>query len=494
MLKPLDTDTAKRVHDLFRSAGYSRAGMRKALVANELPSRNLRNLPRLLYQTREPGTLNTLLRLFAFGLRTAKVEVEKMLPSWFLDAALRCGLIEIRGQHVESVAMLAPFEGLLVATDHSRKIESAEDPNVVLIINPTTWLLYRSAIRRPARATLDLGAGCGALALTAAAYSEQVAATDLNPRCTEFARFNAALNLKSNVECLTGSLFDPVAGRKFDAIVTNPPFFITPVMDHLFCDNEMELDGFCRKLVRLAPDYLNEGGFLQMICEWVEIERQSWKERLSEWVADSGCDALVLKGHTELPDRYATNRIRETTPPSPAADARNYSSWTGYYRKKGVTAIHRGIINLRRRSGRNWLSFEDAQRLPKRPFGNAILRRFDIQDLLNREDSEAALLNSRLQVTPGAKLIRRMKPSREGWTLEGVKLSQNNDIPHEQNAGGVIAEYLALFDGKRTAAEAMDQLVDKVGAPRERVREECINVTRRLLERGFLSPPEAEAC
>ncbi len=316
MLTLSSAESANRIRGLFNDAGYTKDGMREALLYNELPARHLRNLPRLLERTHGPGLLNALLRLFAFGLPVDDPRFLASIPDWFVETGIESGFLVANGRQLSATVMLAPFEQMLIATDHSLKIEAADDPNTVLLINPTTWLLHRFSIRRPSRATLDLGAGCAALSLAAASYSDAVTATDLNPRCTEFARFNAALNGLANVECLTGSMFEPVAGRSFDSILTNPPFFITPAVDHLFCDNEMELDGFCRQLLRQSPGHLNEGGFLQMVCEWVQVEGQEWKERISEWVEGLGCDAWILRGHTATPEKYAADRSRETTPPS----------------------------------------------------------------------------------------------------------------------------------------------------------------------------------
>ena len=42
---------------------------------------------------------------------------------------------------------------------------------------------------------------------------------------------------------VVGDCFEPVAGRAFDLILSNPPFFITPQTDFVFCENPMELDG-----------------------------------------------------------------------------------------------------------------------------------------------------------------------------------------------------------------------------------------------------------
>ena len=106
--------------------------------------------------------------------------------------------------------------------------------------NPTSKFLARFAVRRRSRATLDLGTGSGILSLDASRFSDLVVATDLNERAVAFARFNARLNGIENIEVIAGDCFAPVAGRRFDLILSNPPFFITPNADYLFCENPME--------------------------------------------------------------------------------------------------------------------------------------------------------------------------------------------------------------------------------------------------------------
>ena len=55
-------------------------------------------------------------------------------------------------------------------------------------------------------------------------------ATDVSERALAFTAFNAALAAvgPDRLELLAGSLLEPVAGRRFDLIVTNPPFVLTP--------------------------------------------------------------------------------------------------------------------------------------------------------------------------------------------------------------------------------------------------------------------------
>ena len=97
----------------------------------------------------------------------------------------------------------------------------------------------------------------------------------------------------------------------------------------------MELDQLCRRLVKEAPAFLNEGGYMQMLCEWAQVNDQPWEERIAEWLEGTGCDAWVMKGLTQYPEEYAQHRIRETTQ-DPGRDGELYQGYMAYYRGHGV--------------------------------------------------------------------------------------------------------------------------------------------------------------
>jgi release factor glutamine methyltransferase len=77
------------------------------------------------------------------------------------------------------------------------------------------------------RDALDLCSGSGILGLTAAKLGARAAAVDLSRRAVLNARLNARLNGLA-LEVLRGDLFEPVAGRRFDLIVSNPPYIPAP--------------------------------------------------------------------------------------------------------------------------------------------------------------------------------------------------------------------------------------------------------------------------
>ncbi|MBK5294735.1 MAG: methyltransferase [Acidobacteriia bacterium] len=486
MLTPLAQGEANRLRDYFSQCNYTTEGLREVLVVNELASRQLRNLPRLLDRTGEGTPLHVLMRWFCFGVPVEAGAAAGAIPDRIIQPLLDCGLLTVQGTALASDTMLSPFEDLLVATDHSLKIEAGGDPEAVLVINPTTWLLHRYSVRRPCRAMLDLGAGCGAIGLSASSYSERVVATDLNPRATLFAAFNASLNCRTNVECLSGNAFEPVAGRKFDLILTNPPFFITPSPRYLFCENELELDLFCRGLVKQAHKYLHEDGILQMVCEWVEIQGQGWRERIAEWLEDSGCDAWVIKGHTEDPSRYAQARIRETTLGTPESDSSAYAEWMSYYRKHRVEAIHRGLIALRLRTGSNWVRIDEIPATPKAPFGNSILKGFAARDFLKRNSREDTLLTAVLKVSGDVRMERTWEFSGQRWKLDKLHLWLSTGMPNAQKLEPVVAEMIGALDGERTLGEAIDLTVSKTAGRQDEMREQLMAIARRLIESGVV--------
>jgi release factor glutamine methyltransferase len=88
-------------------------------------------------------------------------------------------------------------------------------------------VLLDAALPRLHGDVLDLCAGSGVLALAAAPYAASVLAVDLSRRAAATIRLNALLN-RRRVEVRRGDLFAAVGSRRFDVILTNPPYVPTP--------------------------------------------------------------------------------------------------------------------------------------------------------------------------------------------------------------------------------------------------------------------------
>lgn len=146
----------------------------------------------------------------------------------------------------------------------------------VLIPRPETETLVEAALARmqAAAAVLDLGCGSGAIAVTLACERPQagVEAVDASAEALELARRNAARH-GARVGFAHGSWYAPVADRRFDLVVANPPY-VAAGDRHLaegdlrFEPREALTDGSAdglasiRAIVSGAGAHLKSGGWL----------------------------------------------------------------------------------------------------------------------------------------------------------------------------------------------------------------------------------------
>ena len=197
----------------------------------------------------------TLARLFLLGLDVPARNVTDVIGDLALEDLDSMRLAEATPDGVRATVRLVPHGDYYLASDLAGD-SLADSPRVwVPGVQAPSVTLAKLAVRRSVRAALDLGTGCGIQALLAAKHAERVVATDVNPRALRFAAFNAALN-GVDVELREGDLFAPVAGERFDLIVSNPPYVISPEARHLYRDSGLGADEVSRRVVRQAAVHL----------------------------------------------------------------------------------------------------------------------------------------------------------------------------------------------------------------------------------------------
>jgi release factor glutamine methyltransferase len=131
---------------------------------------------------------------------------------------------------------------------------------------------------------LDIGCGSGAIGVSLAKLLPeiQVTCTDISARTLEIAQGNAEA-MCAEVEFLRGDLLAPVADRRFDMILSNPPYIARDVIPGLsrevrehepgeaLCGGEDGLDIY-RRMIPALPECLEPGGVVMMEIGYDQME------------------------------------------------------------------------------------------------------------------------------------------------------------------------------------------------------------------------------
>ena len=159
----------------------------------------------------------------------------------------------------------------------------------VLIPRPETELLVEFALEsidvERACSVLDLGTGSGCIAISIAKNcpGAKVVAVEQSAAALAIARENAARHSTTNLDLFVSNWFSALGDRRFDVIVTNPPY-VAAGDPHL---SEGDLpaepvsalvagaDGLdcIRAIVQAAPRYLNRDGRLAIEHGYDQAER-----------------------------------------------------------------------------------------------------------------------------------------------------------------------------------------------------------------------------
>lgn len=470
---------------VLAQAHYTSAGIAKTLGAHA--PLILANLPICVERTSPGRPLDTLIRLFHLGVPVAAAAAETALAPMTLDQWRDAGLIDLVAGHVTPRFLLNAFDHLVCAVDLTGPLHTAHGPGHVMPIASCSAILASFTIRRPVGRALDLGCGSGVQSLLLARHAGHVTGVDCNPRALALARFNALLNGVTNVTFLEGNWLSPVANDRFDAIVSVPPYVVSPRSQFAYRDGGHDEDGLCRELLRRSAGLLNENGFCQMFIDWVHVVGQPWETRLQSWLSDLGCDAWVIRLETVEPAIYAS---RWNT--SEFSDAEKLlevtEQWQAYYREHRIEAISSGIISLRRQSGRsNWMAFKDPPDRFSGSCGDALLRQFQCRDLLQRTD-DRELLQWRPRYAEGVRLTQELSPGPQGWRPVTLRLSAGGSWVYSCRTEPAIAEALIRCDGQTPLATIVQDLATRTGVDAVKMASALCPMVREMVEFGVILP------
>jgi methylase of polypeptide subunit release factors len=401
------SDTTTRALSSLRAvlerAGYTADAIRESTsIGDVLSFPELRSVAQLAYLEREvDDPLATLIAMFALGADAPRTRLEKAAPELDLDELERLEVVRREGDRLAPVLRIDEFDGLHLFSDND-----VTRPEYVMGMSPSTTLTAVYTPRPAVGTALDVGTGSGVHALLAARHADRVVATDISRRALRITRLNAALNGLDNVETREGSFLEPVEGERFDLIVTNPPYVISPDTSFLFRDAGKQRDSLCRTLLAELPRHLKDGGFATLQCNWVHGANQSWTAPIGAGLSSSGCAAWIVRVLTETPLQYAARWPQRQHRGDPEGYDATLRRWQEHHREAGIEAITLAMVILRRRDGaRNWRCAVTAADLPEKLIGKQMAQLFETQDRLAELDDDA-LLGAGVTPAPGLEVTR----------------------------------------------------------------------------------------
>ena len=300
--------------------------------------------------------------VFVLGLPVAVERLAAALPALGVDGAVELGLVRLDGAEAVALLDLRPHAFVdargagswWIASDLGEAaLRHAIPADHVLGVGGASLTLAGLMVGTRVDTVLDLGTGCGIQALHAARHAARVVATDISERALELARFNAELNGVSSIEFRRGSLYEPVAGERFDRVVSNPPFVITPrtpgVPEYDYRDGGLIGDALVESVIRAAGDHLEPGGVAQLLGNWEYVAGREGLARAADWA--DGLDHWIVEREVQHVTEYAETWIRDggTRPGTDAFD-RLYGAWLDDFDARGVDRVGFGYVLLRRRA------------------------------------------------------------------------------------------------------------------------------------------------
>lgn len=509
-----DLERLERIRSALSEAGYTVDGVEQRLGEEAAAAlhRDLLVPAEVAVAAGEQDALAALIRVYLLGAPVVASDMPAVAEQ--LDA----GLLEpVDGDRVRARVDVRPYAAagkletlnLWVASDLGGLQVAADQPlrrDHVVGIGPATANLAQLTPRDEVATALDLGVGMGVQTMHLLAHARRVVATDISARAIAFARFNLLLNadalgidphnLAKRVELRLGDLLEPVAGERFDLIVSNPPFVITPRSEgeehsdqYTYRDGGRPGDRLVEDLVRGLGNHLAAGGIAVMLGNWeIHAADATWHTRLEQW-APAEIDFWVIEREQATGVEYADMWLKD------AQENRELRSWREQFVRylddfaaREVVAVGMGILALHRPAAAqrpDVRRFEVLEHQLGLPLGAGIRAAFDADDWL-RDRSDDDLLDETFVVAADVTEERHRLPASEH--PNAMLLRQGGTFRRTFPLSTELAAFASVCDGELTAAQIIAALSGLLEVEDARLRESLVRDVRDLVALGFLLP------
>jgi methylase of polypeptide subunit release factors len=483
----LAIDDIARLAEALTAANYTSAGIADRIGEPAVAAVRRNDFRALLRATTGGDGLATLIRLFLAGQTESASAVAGALAPLPLAAAVEAGLVEPYGDGIHAGLDLDVYGDWWVLSDLDADARPGPlRTDHVLGVGNAATTLADATMRTKVGAALDIGTGCGIQALLLSTHADAVTATDLSPRALRFAATTAALNGRT-WELLAGDLAAPVAGRRFDLVVSNPPFVVGPGSTrYTYRDSGRAGDAVCAELAAAAPGLLADGGSMQFLANWLHVDGEDWHERVAGWVAETGLDAWIIQRELSDPVSYVDLWQRDASEPFDPARAQ---AWLDWFDAQGITGIGFGVVALRQGGhGDPVVRVEDARQPLASALGPSIESWFRRQDWLRATPD---ILDVVYQRSPSLTLTQTAAFGADDWEVSRQVLTLGDGLGWSEEVEPVALALVSGADGTATMRDQLAVLASAFDTPVPVLEGMARPLVAHLVERGLITPPRS---
>jgi hypothetical protein len=433
--------------------------------------------------------LAVLVRLFLLGTDEPREQVQAALPSTPLAILAVNGVLEVSAGAVRAALDIRPHSDgvreFYVVSDQDAALRSGPvRHDHVLGIGGASLSLARAVVRRPVGRALDLGTGCGIQALHLDAHCAEIVATDTNDRALALAAATARINgMAWNLR--SGSLFEPVAGERFDLIVSNPPFVVgSGARDYIYRDSGVAGDALCQSIIEHIPDHLTPGGTAHIMANWI-VRGDDWRDRVRGWLAGTGLHAWVVQRELADPVSYVSLWLADAGE-TPELMAQRGGQWLDWFAEQGITGIGMGMVSLRvPRYGEPPEQILEEITGPDELVTGAEVEAFFARRAYLRDTSDGELLAARLSTAP-VFLEEHSLPGPDGWQSVGATVRRPGGPGAVIGVDEVLRALLAGCRGEVPLGTLIELLAAHHGVNADALAEAALPEVREAIGRGIL--------
>ena len=501
MLPHLDPSDVERLRGCLTEAGYTPDGVR-ALLGRSAHDALTRGEPEPAARaSRDGGELGTLVRLFLLDGCEPEPAVTAALGD--LDPLLAGRIVRRTPDGIVAGLDVRPYGE--AGADGSGSPDDAnwwvvsdldspaarQDRDHVTGVGGASLSLAAATVRRPVASLLDLGTGCGVQALHASRHAARVVGTDVAPRALALARLSCGLS-GVPVELREGPWLEPVAGERFDHVVSNPPFVPGPArVDYVYRDSGQAGDSALAALLADLPGLLNPGGIAQLLGSWLHVRGEDWLDRVRSWVPP-GCDAWILQREAVDPAMHVGTWQRDAGLLPSSRTAREQAAvWLDWMAAEHVEGVGFGFLMLRRHDRADLepqIVVEDLPGELTDGLGPEMAGWLDRTTWLRSHERDADLLAATLRLAPDVVLERASGVGEEGWSELSTTVRRWGTPSWEHEVDDVAASLLAGCRGDLPLAELLELLAVAHDRPVGSLVSGSLDAVRELVRHGLLLP------